>query len=42
MAKTKDPELTLLAYAALEAIRKAEAEKAKAEDAKPQVDGGQP
>lgn len=29
MAKSKHPELTLLAYAALEAIRKAEAEKAK-------------
>ncbi len=29
MAKSKHPELTLLAYAALEAIRRAEAEKAK-------------
>lgn len=36
MAKTTIPDLTLLAYAALEAIRKDEAEKAKAQEAQPQ------
>lgn len=37
MTKCKYPELTMLARAALEAIRKAESEKDKVEDEKTQV-----
>lgn len=39
MAKSKHPELTLLAYAALDAIRKAEAEKAKPKEPRKSEDG---
>lgn len=39
MAKSKHPELTLLAYAALDAIRKAEAEKVKPKESRESEDG---